>query len=145
MKYPTTYLYTLYDNDSIFYVGKTKTPKERFRGHYNNTNKSFTMEIVGEYIDEEDKLILNLIKENKTISNLQIPKNSDGNFTVGTKFKSSDIGRRGKRIFDKNLNKMFNTWKECAEHYNITNGTIKNYFSGKITYSRIGLNLEQID
>jgi len=145
MKYPTTYLYILYDSNSIFYVGKTKSPKERFRGHYNNIKKSFTMEIVGEYIDEEDKLILDLIKENKTITNLQIPKNSDGNFIVGTKFKSSDVRKKGKKIFDKNLNKIFNTWKECAKHYNITVPTINNYFSGKIKHSRLRLNLEQID
>lgn len=145
MKYPTTYLYTLYDNDSIFYVGKTKSPKERFRAHYNSINKSFTMEIVEEYIDEEDKLILNLINENKTITNLQIPKNSDGQFAIGTKFESKDIIKKGKQLFDKNLNRTFNTWTECAKYYNITLPTISNYFSGKIKDSRIGLNLEQIN
>ena len=131
MECPITYLYTLRnDKNEIFYVGKTKAPTNRFSTHYSKINIPFTMELVKEYYDDEDKFILELISKGENINNIQIPYNLEGKYSVGTKFLSENIKLKNKPIFDKMLNKTFNTIKECAEYYKVQPYIISNHLRG---------------
>jgi hypothetical protein len=145
MEYPITYLYTLSNENFIFYIGKTKAPKNRFATHCSKIKGEFIMEIVKEYIDEEDKLIMHFINENKNIGNLQLPKNVEGYFEIGTKFISKQVKLKNKPIFDRNLNKIWNSIKDCAAYYNVQYPTISNHLKGNNTKINNKLNLEYVN
>lgn len=143
MKCPVTYLYTLSnENNEIFYIGKTKSPYNRFTTHYSKINYPFIMEIVKEYYDEEDKLIVELLTTGKNISNLQLPYNPEGEYNIGLKFSSNDIKSKNKPIFDKKLKRIFNTIRECAEYYNVEPYTISNHLRGINTIISKDIELE---
>lgn len=89
--YPYTYLYTLTDINGlkIFYVGKTIHPRDRFLHHFNSFDGHFIMEIVGKFIDEEHKLIVDYVNKGHKLQNL-IPK-SGKQFKIGEKFYTMEI------------------------------------------------------
>lgn len=145
MKYPTTYLYTLSKNDVIFYLGKTRTPNNRFRSYCSKIKGEFIMELVHSYIDEEDKFIIQLIEKNTNIKNLQIPRNTEGLFEIGIKFYSKEVKSKTKKIFDKKLNQTWPSLKECSIHYGVNYHTISNYLKGKNTIINDVLDLEYIN
>ena len=146
MEYPITYLYTLTnaDTNEVFYVGKTKGPKGRLSTHMDRLNLDFhfIMEIVEEYIDQEDILIVDLYNKGVKLTNPLLPRNTEGYYEVGDKFKSYEIRSKTKKVFDKNLNKVWDSLKDCAEHYDVSYQVITNHILGKTKRLSVLLNLE---
>ena len=145
MNYPITYLYTLKKNSKIFYVGKTRTPNNRFRSYCSKIKEEFIMEIVHSYIDEEDKFIIKLVSENNNIDNIHVPRNTEGEFEIGTKFYSKQIKNKAKQIFDKKLNKIWPSLKECSLYYGVEYYIISSYLKGNTTTINDLLDLEYIN
>ena len=144
MEYPLTYLYTLkyHGSDEVFYVGKTKSPRTRLSSHHISLNFHFVMEIVSEYIDEEDKLIVDYYNSGAELINPQLPRNSEGYYEVGDIFKSLELTPKSKKVLDKNLNKIWDSLKECAQHYDVSYQVITNHITRKSKRFSHLLNLE---
>lgn len=146
MEYPITYLYTLryVHNNEVFYVGKTKGPKGRLSTHMDRLNVEFhfIMEIVEEYLDEEDKLIVDFYNKGAKIINPHLPMNTEGYYEIGDTFKSYEIRSKTKKVLDKNLNKVWDSLKDCAEHYDVSYQVITNHILRKTKRLSVLLNLE---
>jgi hypothetical protein len=70
MEFNKVYIYGLMENNTIFYIGKTTTPKIRLTFHknlYNNT--SLKMKILDHFVDKELYWIDKLLNEGYNLTN----------------------------------------------------------------------------
>jgi hypothetical protein len=88
MNYPRTYVYELYKNDILFYVGKTLNPHNRLLYHFITFGKNIKMVIIDIYVDLEHKYIYDYIDSKKGIINKDIPSNKEKEYHVGEILKN---------------------------------------------------------
>jgi predicted GIY-YIG superfamily endonuclease len=87
-----TYLYELvkFDDESIFYVGKTNNPPSRL-SHHRSSSKFFGMNfylrIVDRYVDSEDILINKYINEGHKLQNIRKNNYIKQEYNIGDKIK----------------------------------------------------------
>lgn len=87
-----TYLYELIDfnDESIFYIGKTNNPNSRYSYHRTTSKFSelnFYLRIVDKYIDNEDILINKYINEGHKLFNIRKNNYIKQEFNIGDRLK----------------------------------------------------------
>lgn len=133
---PFTYIYELYMEDVLVYIGKTLDPKNRFNYHC-NTKRYTKMIIVDKYEDQEHIHIKKYINDGYKLSNKEIPSEKYQNFEIGVilireyKSKKEKVikvkgskDHRFKTIMDTKLNKNWKSIKECSEYYGVERSTL---------------------
>lgn len=90
-----TYVYGLFTpKGKLFYIGKTSSPKSRFRVHlkesYNFSNDVGYLKILEKYFDLEESTIHKYLSEGVRLENKEIKKTCEWEHEIGDKlFKSS--------------------------------------------------------
>lgn len=130
MEIPITYIYKLYKDNKFFYVGKTCNPYERLI-RYNqmylelNENIILKMIIIDKYYDREHKWIFS---EKDRIENIELPVNNEKEYNIGDDILIRSL--RCKKVFDENLNKIWDTIKDCSGYYRESKDTISKWLNG---------------
>lgn len=131
MEYPQTYIYELYRDDTLFYVGKTLNPYSRLLYHFAFYGDKIQMKIIDIYIDLEHKYIYDYIKDKKEIINKDIPSNKEKEYNIGCILKTSNNKKPIYKIWDNKLQKKFKSIYECSKHYKISDYIIKRHLFNK--------------
>ncbi len=84
-----TYLYELvdFDDESIFYVGKTNSPPNRYSSHKQSYGFNFYLRIVDKYIDNEDILINKYLNEGYKLQNIRKNNYNKQEYNIGDRLK----------------------------------------------------------
>ena len=145
MNYPETYIYELYKDNILFYIGKTLNPYNRLIYHFGMFGKDIKMVIIDTYIDLEHKYIYDYLELKKDIINKDIPSNKEKKYEIGETLKASDNIKPIYKIWDNKLQRNFNSLYECSKHYKISDFRIKKHLLKQDSLLNNILDLELIN
>ena len=117
-----TYIYGLYEDDKLVYVGKTTTPKSRLVGHKSYYSGKLHIIILDIFNDLEQVWIEKMKNEGHTLTNKESLSNADRSFNIGDKIVVND--RKYQKVFDTELDVMYESLGDFERKTGILSATL---------------------